>query len=119
MSRVEGNTRRTQLLVLTPVCLSGARTSTLRQCQKHLKKRWMTTVASGHPKQRRVMRNQSFLLTGNDISVYMVCAEGKSIVRPFPTPPAAPWVPDSSRREGSEIEGHLASSKDSRTDWSK
>lgn len=33
------------------------------------------------------MRNQSFLLTGNDISVYMVCAEGKSIVRPFPTPP--------------------------------
>lgn len=32
------------------------------------------------------MRNQSFPLTGNDIGVYMVYAEGKSVVRPFPTP---------------------------------
>lgn len=69
MSRAEGNTRKRRLLVLTPVCLSGAQTSTLHQCRKHLKKRWMTTVTSGHLKQKGVMRNQSFLSTGNDVDL--------------------------------------------------
>lgn len=66
MRKAEGNTRRRRPLVLTPVCLSGVLTSTLHQCQKHLKQRLMTTVKSGQLKQRRVMRNQSFLSTGID-----------------------------------------------------
>lgn len=67
MSRAEGSTRRGLLPALTPACLCGARTSTLHRCQKLLRKRWTTTVASGHLKQRRVTRSQSFLSKGNDI----------------------------------------------------
>lgn len=96
MSRVGENTRRRQLLVLTPVWLSGAQTSTLHQCQKHLKRRWMTTALSGHLKQRRVMRNQSFLLTGNDVDLLQgMCGGRLCLPGPYlPTPEgrAASWV---------------------------
>ena len=123
MSRVEGNTRRRQLLVLTPVWLFGAQTSTLPRCQKHLKKRWMTTVSSGRLKQRGVTRNQSFLLTGNDIDLlqgmctWRICHSGL----PYPLqkggqPPG--FEPPIGGREEKQ-KGHIAGPEGSRTSKSR
>lgn len=66
------------------------------------------------------MRSQSFLSTGNDIDLWRGTCRGKTCPQVLPHPlqkrRAASWVQDSSRREGSETEGHLASPEGSGTD---
>lgn len=108
MSKAEGNTRRRRLLVPTPVCLCGARTSTSHQCQKRLRRRWMTTALSGQPRQRRVTRSRSSLSKGNDVDSPHSMDRGRVCFSgPSPAQLAASWVRESSRREGSEAEGTL------------